>query len=162
MHFGTEVISVRRQVSGKIRLRAKHNAKKIMREFDRIIVCGGWRTTRLCAQLGEEVPVFPVTGQMFGIKLPSLRLNSIFSTYESKYVWYNKQSVPAYTTHAHLGASPSARHLYGRQLVNGLIVVGGHRVVGKLEHISDEMFQENYEHACEIFPQLKAGKVVGK
>merc|ERR550534_347054 len=161
-HFGTEVISVRRQAGGKIRLRTKYNTKKIIREFDQIIICAGYRTTQLCAQFGEEVPVFPVTGQMFGIKLPSLKLNSIFSTYESKSVWYNKQSVPVYTTHSHLGATPSARHLYGRQLANGLIVVGGHRVVGKLEHISEEMFQENYEHSCEIFPQLKAGKVVGK
>lgn len=161
-HFGTEVISVKRQASGKIRLRILANRKKVSQVFDQIIICAGDGTTRLCAQLGEEVPVFPVTGQMFGIKHPTLRLSTIFSTYESKCVWYNKQSIPPYTTHAHIGALPNVRHLYGRQLCNGLIVIGGHRVVGKVDYISKQMFEENYEHACEIFPQLKGGKVVGK
>lgn len=120
-----------------------------------VLAAGVW-CRELGAQLGLEIPVFAVRGQMWATESLPPRIFHCISAAESELAWHNKpysdEQTPRELTHR--GEQRVTRHLYGRQTYSGEVIIGGDRQIN-VERLPDLAgIALNHQHACELFPFL--------
>lgn len=125
-----------------------------------ILAAGPW-CRHLGAMLGLDIPVTPVKAQMFSTEIAPPRLFHVIGAVESALAWHKNQggsntSPPKLT---HLGNIRLTRHLYGRQMRNGEIIIGGDRQLADAQLPDLDGIQVNQAHAIEILPFIQELKI---
>lgn len=120
-----------------------------------VLAAGAW-CRELGALLGLEIPVFAVRGQMWSTESLPPRIFHCIGAAESELAWHNDPYSDAQTPRelTHRGEQRITRHLYGRQIYSGEVIIGGDRQIN-VERLPDPAgIASNRQHASELFPFL--------
>jgi glycine/D-amino acid oxidase-like deaminating enzyme len=120
-----------------------------------VLAAGAW-CRELGARLGLTIPVFAVRGQMWATEPLPPRIFHNIGAVESELAWHNNPysdpNTPRELTHR--DGQRVTRHLYGRQIYSGEIIIGGDRQIN-VERLPDPAgIAVNHQHASELFPFL--------
>ena len=151
---GREVDAINRTTNGEYRVACNgetHSARNL------ILAAGAW-CGPLGRQLGLQIPIIPVRGQMWATEpLPPRVFHSI-SAAESPMHWSafpgsDAETPPELT---HVGGRRVTRHLYGRQTRDGEIIFGGDRqMAGYDKTVDPDGTEVNFGHVAELIPVLR-------
>ncbi|MEO7003449.1 MAG: FAD-dependent oxidoreductase [Ktedonobacterales bacterium] len=130
-----------------------------------LVLAAGAESRRVGALLGLNVPVYAVRGQMWSTAPQPRRLFQSIGAVAPACYWNREavnaegeQPIPAELTHR--AGERRTRHLYGQQLRDGRIILGGDRQL-VTDRSNDaqlapdpEGIATNHTHACEVLPFL--------
>ncbi|KAK3282713.1 hypothetical protein CYMTET_9556 [Cymbomonas tetramitiformis] len=132
-----------------------------------VIAAGAWAPA-VGRQLGLDIPVVPVKGQMWATTpQPPGVIKRVIYAAESHSFWAQKCTTdyalgsPANVTHDAHTKQKLVRHVYGRQCRDGRIIFGGDRVVCDASDykIDQDGIRLNQEHIAELLPVVKGLEV---
>jgi glycine/D-amino acid oxidase-like deaminating enzyme len=128
------------------------------------VVCVGWQAKPLFSQLGYNVPVEGVHGQMLALSAPGVTIKNNVYSWQALH-WWGTHRRPDRITRENKpeeGFPRLTNHLYGLQIDNGVIKFGGDRVLGDLKsRVLPDGIEANYEHVTRLFPALKGRDIIG-
>ena len=121
-----------------------------------ILAAGAW-SRQVGALLGLDIPVFAVRGQMWATAPMPRRLFHSIGAVESARYWHADPEGSATTPLelTHWEGARRTRHLYGQQLRDGTIIIGGDRQLSDDATPDPAGIAANHAHASEIFPFLR-------
>jgi sarcosine oxidase subunit beta len=122
-----------------------------------VIAAGAW-CREIGAQLGLDIPITPVRGQMWATaSLPPRVFHTIGSVESALYWHHHPRSDPGTLPElTHRGEERLTRHLYGRQTRDGEIIFGGDRqAAGHNKTPEPQGIEVNRGHAAEVLPLLR-------
>ncbi|WIG59596.1 MAG: hypothetical protein OJF49_002343 [Ktedonobacterales bacterium] len=121
-----------------------------------VLAAGAW-SRQVGALLGLELPVFAVRGQMWATAPTARRLFHSIGAVESARYWHADPAGSATTPLelTHWEGARRTRHLYGQQLRDGTIIIGGDRQLSDDATPDPEGIAANHAHARELFPFLR-------
>jgi sarcosine oxidase subunit beta len=124
-----------------------------------VIAAGAW-CAPVGAQLGLDIPIVPVRGQMWATAPAPPRVFQTISSAESQHAWHlDPGGEPPFLT-IRKGARVT-RHLYGRQRRDGEIIFGGDREEAGWNATPDPAgIEVNRAHAAEVLPFLAGPPIV--
>jgi sarcosine oxidase subunit beta len=122
-----------------------------------VLAAGAW-CAALGQQLGLQIPIVPVRGQMWATASLPPRVFQVISAAESSLCWHTNPGNDAHTPPelTHRGDTRLTRHLYGRQTRAGAIIFGGDRqLVGDNKTPDPAGIAVNHGQASEVLPLLR-------
>jgi glycine/D-amino acid oxidase-like deaminating enzyme len=125
---------------------------------DALVLAAGPWCAALGAQLGLDIPIVPVRGQMWATGPIAARVEHVIGSSESIMHWQGAPGgdggAPPFLTHR--GNARVIRHLYGRQTRDGAIIFGGDRQLVGFDKTPDAGgIAVNRGHAAEVLPFLR-------
>ncbi len=121
-----------------------------------VLAAGPWCRS-LGAMLGLSIPVYAVRGQMWATAPMPPRIFHSIGALESHLYWhshpYSDEQTPLELTHRQ--GQRLTRHLYGRQIRDGEIIIGGDRQLDAPKTPDQDGIETNRAHALELFPFLQ-------
>ena len=151
---GREVDAITRETNGEYSVACNgetHSARSL------ILAAGAW-CGPLGRQLGLQIPVIPVRGQMWATEPLPPRVFHSLSAAESPMHWSALPGSDADTPPelTHVGGRRVTRHLYGRQTRDGEIIFGGDRqMAGYDKTVDPDGTEVNFGHVAELIPMLR-------